>query len=91
MRRHLTVTRPHLTDAAARLLAERIKTIDYELMAIVSGGPNSLRNPLTPEASRALVAMQRQLRSLRIEMEVERRFDTAPRPKERRCVAGNGR
>ncbi|SDL09373.1 hypothetical protein [Paracoccus chinensis] len=62
----------------AKAIAERIKRMEYELISIVTGNSTLEPNPLTARASATLAKMQRQLRALRIDMEVERRFDTAP-------------
>lgn len=68
------------SDADAHKAAVLIKQIDYQLMGLVRG-PNC---PLTLAASERLVRMQRALRDLRYDIEVERRFDTpaldVPRP-----------
>lgn len=78
MARPAKIYRDSTSDDQARATAERIKALDYALMGIVIGDP-LVPNPLTPPASAALVRMQRELRRLRIRMEVERRFDTSPR------------
>lgn len=84
------IYRDSTSDEEARATAERIKTLDYELMGIVTGDPLA-PNPLTPRASAALVRMQRQLRALRIDMEVERGFDTSPRTlRESQTEVGEG-
>lgn len=72
------IYRDTTSDDDAKAIAERIKRLDYELIAIVTGSSSLEPNPLTARASATLAKMQRQLRDLRLGMEVERRFDTAP-------------
>ncbi|QRZ15389.1 hypothetical protein JWJ88_13620 [Paracoccus methylovorus] len=66
------------SDDQAKVIIQRIMAIDYELMSIGTGGSNMGRAPLNAKASDVLLRMQRQLRILRIDMEVERGFDCAP-------------
>ncbi len=78
MKHQAKVFRKATSDEQAKDIAHRIKAIDYELMRIVTGGSNTGPNPLTGRLAGQLARMQRDLRALRIQMEVERRFDTAP-------------
>lgn len=77
MKQQVKVFRKATSDEQAIDIAHRIKVIDYELMRIVTGS-NTGPNPLTGRLAGQLARMQRDLRALRIQMEVERRFDTAP-------------
>lgn len=78
MKQQAKVFRKATSDEQAKDIAHRIKAIDYELMRIVTGGSSMGPNPLTGRLAGQLARMQRDLRALRIQMEVERRFDTAP-------------
>lgn len=71
------IFRETTTDHEARAIAARIRRMDYELMPIVTGGSSTGRNPMNLRTSCLLAGMQRQLRRLRYDMEVERGFDTA--------------
>lgn len=64
----------------AEVIIQRIRAIDYELILIVTGGPKIGSAPLNAKAGDVLAMMQRQLRALRIEMEVERGIDCALAP-----------
>lgn len=77
-RQRPNIFRASTSDDQAKVIAHRIKAIDYELMAIVTGGAPAGRDPLNARTADRLAHIQRQLRTLRIDMEVERRFDTAP-------------
>ncbi|WP_323716240.1 hypothetical protein [Paracoccus aminovorans] len=81
MRYQAKLIRRTTTDDEAREIACRIKAMDYELMAIVTGPSPLWPAPLTLKAQDLLGKIQRQLRTLRIEMEVERGFDTPPMPR----------
>lgn len=61
-------------DDQARRVAMQIKAIDYQLMAICAGEAC----PLSRHVTEQLAAMQRYLRRVRYEIEIERRFDTPP-------------
>lgn len=71
------IFREATTDREAQAIAARIRRMDYELMSIVTGGSGTGRNPMNLRTSCLLARMQRQLRRLRYDMEVERGFDTA--------------
>lgn len=81
MRYQPKLIRSTTPDDEAQEIACRIKGIDYELMAIVTGHSPLRAAPLTRKAQDVLGKIQRQLRMLRIEMEVERGFDTPPMPR----------
>ena len=72
------IFRAAVSDEQAKAIAHRIKAIDYELIALVTGDGNANHAPLNLRAAARLARIQRDLRALRIDMEVERRFDTMP-------------
>lgn len=77
-KRQVNIFRASTSDDEAQRLAHRIKAIDYELIALVTGYGNADHAPLNLRAADRLARIQRDLRALRIDMEVERRFDTMP-------------
>lgn len=78
MRRPAKLFRRTTSDEQAEAIIQRIKAIDYELMSLGTGGSNMGRAPLNAKASDVLLRIQRELRVLRIDMEVERGIDSAP-------------
>lgn len=70
------IFRETTTDDEAQEIAARIRRMDYELISLVTGGSNTGGNPMNLRTSCRLARMQRQLRQLRYDMEVERGFDT---------------
>lgn len=77
-KRQVSIFRASTSDDRAKGIAHRIKAIDYELIALVTGDGNADRAPLNTRVADLLARIQRDLRALRIDMEVERRFDTMP-------------
>lgn len=70
------IFRSGTTDEQAKIIARRLKAIEYELIDIVTGGSNAAAAPMNLSSADWLARMQRDLRGLRLGMEVERRFDT---------------
>lgn len=66
------VLKKRASDRAAHKAAVLLKQIDYQIIGLACG-PDC---PLTVEAAGRLLRIQRALRALRYEIEVERRFDT---------------
>ncbi len=81
MRYQAKLIRRTTADDEAREIACRLKAMDYELMSIVTGPSPLCPAPLTLKAQDMLGRIQLQLRTLRIEMEVERGFDTPAVPR----------
>lgn len=92
MGRRAAIFRSETSNDEALALANKLKAVDHALMDIVASVSCRGRGRLNAETAGRLAHIQRQLRALRIDMEVERRFDTAPVTLDqvRRRVPGGG-